>query len=93
MFARVVTRHGSRTNPLRLQQVRGQAAKLKESEAIASQQRMDVFLEADRRRELALLEAQEASKARDRQIVKLLFVFGASFIVLLICVVAWRLLF
>jgi predicted RNA-binding Zn-ribbon protein involved in translation (DUF1610 family) len=93
MFARVVTRHGSRTNPLRLQQMRGQAARLKESEAIASQRRMDVFLEVDRRREQALHEAQEASKAHDRKIIKLLFVLTASFFALLICVVAWRLLF
>ncbi|TET33452.1 MAG: hypothetical protein E3J69_07690 [Anaerolineales bacterium] len=68
IFSRVVSRHSKSTRSWRLDQARDQANTLKAAEADASEVRMEVFLEIDRKRKTAEREAALMQEEADRQL-------------------------
>jgi ribosomal protein S27AE len=85
IVASVIDRQGSTGNPLWIRRLQSQVAALKESEARASEDRFEEFVEIDRRRKAAEEQAYARQKQTDRNIL----FYGAAallFIVLVILV-------
>lgn len=83
IVASVIDRQGSTGNPLWIRRLRSQVASLKESEARASEDRFEEFVEIDRRRKAAEAEAYARQKQTDRNIL----FYGAAAILIIVLVV------
>ena len=83
IVASVIDRQGSTGNPLWIRRLRSQVADLKESEARASEDRFEEFVEIDRRRKTADAEAH----ARQRQTDKNIIFYGAAAILIVAFVI------
>ncbi len=83
IVASVIDRQGSTFNPLWIRRLQSQVAGLKESEARASEERFEEFMEIDRRRKAAEAEAYSRQKQTDRSIL----FYGAAALLLIVLVV------
>ncbi len=83
IVASVIDRQGSTFNPLWIRRLQSQVAGLKESEARASEERFEEFMEIDRRRKAVEAEAYARQKQTDRNIL----FYGAAAVLLIVLVV------
>ncbi len=79
IVASVIDRQGSTGNPLWIRRLQSQVASLKESEARASEDRFEEFVEIDRRRKAAEAEAYARQKQTERNIL----FYGAAALLLI----------
>lgn len=83
IVASVIGRQGSTGSPLWIRRLQSQVAGLKETEARASEERFEGFVEIDRKRKAAEAEAHLRQKQTDRNIL----FYGAAAILLIVIVV------
>jgi predicted amidophosphoribosyltransferase len=85
LFSQVIIRHANAdSGPYRLRQAREQAARIKESEERASQQRLHDLEETDRRRIQAALEAERARRKEQSQLMKISAAIVILFLLLIL---------
>jgi hypothetical protein len=83
IVASVIDRQGTTGNPLWIRRLKSQVAALKESEARASEDRFEEFVDIDRRRKAAEAEAFARQKQTDWNIL----FYGAAAVLLIVLVV------
>ncbi len=85
LFSQVMIRHTKAdTGPYRLHQAREQAARIKESEERASQQRFHDLEEVDRRRIQTAVEAQRARRKEQNQLLKISVMIVILFVLVIL---------
>ena len=83
IVASIIDRQGSSGNPLWIRRLQSQVAGLRESEARASEERFEEFVEIDRRRKTAEAMAYLRQKQTDRNIL----FYGAAALLLIVLVI------
>lgn len=88
-FSQVFIRHQPQSPPLRQRQMRQQAEGIQQAGKKASEERMDGFLEIDRRREARTRLEEMIQREKDRKVLKIAAIGSAAlFLVLLILGIA-----